>query len=135
MVSMTIFKSYLSNRSQITKLGENSSSEFNINIGVPQRSILGLILCMLYINDIHNCLDIFDYINLTLFTNDTSLSICKNNNIYLTKQLLSDLTNWLIRYVFIHNWKLYNSYSAAHIPTFHQWIASEYNLNYIITYR
>ena len=93
MVSMTIFKSYLSNRSQITKLGENSSSEFNINIGVPQRSILGLILCMLYINDIHNCLDIFDYINLTLFTNDTSLSICKNNNIYLTNQLLSDLTN------------------------------------------
>ena len=28
--SMTLLKSYLSNRSQITKLGENSSSKLNI---------------------------------------------------------------------------------------------------------
>ena len=64
---MTLLKSYLSNRSQITKLGENSSSKLNINIGVPQESILGPILFILYINDIHKCLDISDDRNLILF--------------------------------------------------------------------
>ena len=58
--SMTLLKSYLSNRSQITKLGKNSSSKLNINIGVPQGSILRPILFILYINYVHNCLDISD---------------------------------------------------------------------------
>ena len=96
--SMTLLKSYLSNRSQITKLGENSSSKLNINIGVPQGSILGTILFILYINDIHKCLDISDDRNLILFADDTSLSIRKNNNIDLTNQLISDVNSlyeWL----------------------------------------
>ena len=96
--SMTLLKSYLSNRSQITKLGENSSSKLNINIGVPQGSILGPILFILYINDIHKCLDISDDRNLILFADDTSLSIRKNNNIDLTNQLISDVNSlyeWL----------------------------------------
>ena len=95
---MTLLKSYLSNRSQITKLCENSSSKLNINIGVPQGSILGPILFILYINDIHKCLDISDDRNLILFADDTSLSIRKNNNIDLTNQLISDVNSlyeWL----------------------------------------
>ena len=95
---MTLLKRYLSNRSQITKLGENSSSKLNINIGVPQGSILGPILFILYINDIHKCLDISDDRNLILFADDTSLSIRKNNNIDLTNQLISDVNSlyvWL----------------------------------------
>ena len=89
--SMTLLKSYLRNRSQITKLCENSSSNLNINIGIPQGSILGPILFILYINDIHKCLDISDDRNLILFDDNTSLSIHKNNNIDLTNQLISDI--------------------------------------------
>ena len=70
----------------------------NINIGIPQGSILGPILFILYINDIHKCLDISDDRNLILFAGDTSLSIRKNNNIDLTNELISDVNSlyeWL----------------------------------------
>ena len=87
---MTLLKSYLSNRSQITKLGENSSSNLNINIGVPQGYILGPILFILYINVIHKCLEISDDRNFILFADDTFFSIRKNNNIDLTNQLISE---------------------------------------------
>ena len=101
---MTLLKSYLSNRSQITKLCENSSSKLNINIGVSQGSILGPILfiddILLYINDIHKCLEISDDRNLILFADDTSLSIRKNNNIELTNQLILDENiNFFGRYI------------------------------------
>ena len=105
---MTLLKSYLSNRSQITKICENSSSMLNINIGVPQGSILGPILFILYINDIHNCLDISDDRNLILFADDTFLSIRKNNNIDLTNQLISDV-NTLYEWLNLNKLKLYTA--------------------------
>ena len=103
--SMTLLKSYLSNRCQVTKLGENTSSKLNINIGVPQGSILGQILFILYINDIHKCLDISDDRNLILVADDTSLSIHKYNNIDLTNQLISDV-NALYEWLNLNKFKL-----------------------------
>ena len=112
--SMTLLKSYLSNRGQITKLGENRSSKLNINIGVPQGSILGPILFILYINDIHKCLDISDDRNLILFADDTSLSIRKNNNIDLTNQLISDV-NSLYEWLNLNKLKLNTAKTKIHI--------------------
>ena len=68
----------------------------NINIEVPQRSILGLIIFILYINDINNYLDISDDRMLILFTDK---AFVENNNIDLINQLLSDvdsLYDWFI---------------------------------------
>ena len=70
----------------------------NINLRVPQGSILEPILFILYINDIHNSLDISDDRNLILFADDISLCIRKNNNIDLTNQFIADvnaLYEWL----------------------------------------
>ena len=42
------FSSYLSNRTQTTEIGSHISSKLNINCGVPQGSVLGLLLFLLY---------------------------------------------------------------------------------------
>ena len=53
------FRSYLTNRQQLTRVGTSVSSPLTVTHGVPQGSILGSILFSLYMNDlpkaIRNC--------------------------------------------------------------------------------
>jgi hypothetical protein len=69
------FTNYLTNRQQFVHVNGHSSSLINILLGVPQGSILGPILFLLYINDLPLCSNLTSL----LFADDTTLLACSDN--------------------------------------------------------
>ena len=88
------FESYLHSRQQYVFLDGASSAMCHINCGVPQGSILGPLLFILYINDIVKCSDILQFI---LFADDTNI-FYSNSDISELERIvnveLSKLSNW-----------------------------------------
>ena len=83
-------------RKQQVQIPSGEKSTFMaVNIGVPQGSVLGPLLFLLYMNDLAFCVPEFFTI---LFADDTSLSLSGSNYDQLLLQfnlLLSKVTNWL----------------------------------------
>ena len=70
------FSSYLSNRSQFVSLGQIESGPQQILCGVPQGSVLGPLLFLLYVNDLHKCSSVLDF---HLFADDTNIFLQDQN--------------------------------------------------------
>ena len=92
--------SYLNNNKQYVSFLSENSSYADVVCGVPQSSILGPFLCMLYIDDICN---ISDYFGLTLFADDTTIVSAHHNINILFSQANIELTK-------LYNWFCLTSY-------------------------
>ena len=94
-VSNDWLKYYLSNRNQYVPINGYESCLAVINCGVPQGSVLGPILLLLYINDLNQ---VRKFCKVHHFIDDTNL-LCHSNSIKKLNKLvnadLKHLVNWL----------------------------------------
>ena len=90
------FSSYLQDRTQATQIGPHISKRVVTPCGVPQGSVLGPLLFVLYINDICSC---SNKLNFYLFADDTNI-LYADKNLKLLEQVvntkLHKLYVWLI---------------------------------------
>lgn len=92
--SLKWFQSYLSNRKQRVKIGESFSQECNNNLGVPQGSILGPLIFILYINNIINCLN---HCTAKMFADDTLIYIIADSLDDAVRKINEDLNTLFIK--------------------------------------
>ena len=88
-------ENYLSNRKQYVTINSTNSNMLNIVCGVPQGSILGPLLFLIYINDIQRSSNILNFIQ---FADDTSIFFTHKNIPFINRTLNKELENvyqWL----------------------------------------
>ncbi len=90
-LSIKLMESYFLNRKQYVEIDESDSDMLTLTIGVPQGSILGPLLFIIYMNDIAHASKLFDFI---IYADDTTLSTTIEIVVKTTSNLpISDILN------------------------------------------
>ena len=103
------FTDYLSNRYQLTIYEHHASKQTIVTSGVPQGSVLGPILFLIFINDLPS---ISENIFFSLFADDSCLSLCDNDIFALISNANREID------VF-YNWCIANRTSINILKTFY----------------
>ena len=117
-VMLCWFKSYMSNRKHYVSVKNSSSYMSNITLGVPKGSVLGPVLILMHINDMHRSSDQMPFVHFaddtTVFASDSDI-----NGVHATvNRELAGVDNWLktnllslnvskISYIIISNQKMH----------------------------
>ena len=92
-LSNELFKNYFTNRQQYVSLENKISIFLEIKMGVPQGSILGPLLFLIYVHDLVKCSNIYFFI---LFAHDTPLIVDLDvYNKTIINRELKKLSLWL----------------------------------------
>ena len=89
------YKSYLTGRNQFVSINSANSNYASMTCGVPQGSLLGPLLFILYINDLQNSSRILSFI---LFADDTSVFFSHRNPDVLVNTVnteLASINQWI----------------------------------------
>ena len=93
--SLAWLTSYLTNSCQAVCVGDELSSPMPVFSGVPQGSILGPVLFILYINDLPSCIQ---FSNIMMYADDTVIYLSSTTTLDIELKLNLDLLNlsqWL----------------------------------------
>jgi hypothetical protein len=93
--SFMLLKSYLNKRTQYVDFNDISSECLEMNCGVPQGSILGPLLFIIYVNDLSNATRFFEPI---IYADDTTLFASLTSSTDNTQTMdmeLQHVSNWL----------------------------------------
>ena len=116
-------KEFLNNRTQCVKIGSSISSSSLVRSGVPQGSVLGPILFLVFINDICNVIS--KDVDVKLFADDVKLfmNITSEASEIIIQSCLDNISQWC------NDWQLYLSPSKCTVLSIG---TKGYNFNYKI---
>ena len=120
-ISYNWFENYLTNRKQYVSYNGAHSSNKNVSCGVPQGSILGPLLFIVYMNDICKTSNLLSFI---LFADDTTVFYSDND----IKRLCAVMNEELIE---VSNWFKANKLSLNAAKTNLMFIGTQHQLNNI----
>lgn len=91
---LELLRNYLGSRKQITKFDSIKSELENVQYGVPQGSVLGPLLFLIYINDIVNATTLGHFV---IFADDTNIFVSANSKAEAYK-----IANNVLRFVYLY---------------------------------
>ena len=95
LTDLNFIKAYLKDRHQKVVIGGEYSNVLPVNSGIPQGSILGPLLFVLFINGISEAVS--DGTQIALFADDTKTwrEICSYSDCVRLNNDIKSLTNWV----------------------------------------